>query len=40
MVSGKTITYYLNEMRSVVEQDETTKGKVRAVIYPESKKKP
>lgn len=38
MVAGKTITYYLNEKRSVVEQDETTKGRVKAVIHPESKK--
>ena len=40
MVAGKTIIYYLDEKRSVVEQDETTKGRVRAVLHPESKKKP
>ncbi len=40
MVSGKTIVYYLDEKRSVVEQDETSKGRVRAIIHPESKKKP
>ncbi|MGI6656164.1 MAG: lipopolysaccharide transport periplasmic protein LptA [Desulfobulbus sp.] len=38
MVSGKTITYYLDEKRSVVEPDATTGGRVRAVIHPESKK--
>jgi lipopolysaccharide export system protein LptA len=40
MVTGKTITYYLDEKRSVVEQDTSTKGRVKAVIHPESKKKP
>lgn len=40
MVAGKTITYYLDQKRSVVEQDENAKGRVRAVIHPESKKKP
>lgn len=40
MVAGKTITYYLDEKRSVVEQDAASKGRVRAVIHPESKKKP
>jgi lipopolysaccharide export system protein LptA len=39
-VTGKTITYYLDEKRSVVEQDTTSKGRVKAVIHPESKKKP
>ncbi len=34
MISGKTITYYLDEKRSVVEQDSTQKGRVRAVIRP------
>lgn len=34
MVSGKTITYYLDEKRSVVEQDSTQKGRVRAVLRP------
>ena len=38
MVSGKTIIYYLDEKRSVVEQDEATKGRVRAVIQPDAKK--
>ena len=40
MVAGKTIIYYLDEKRSVVEQDETTKGRVKAVLPPESNKKP
>jgi lipopolysaccharide export system protein LptA len=40
MVAGKTIIYYLDEKRSVVEQDETTKSRVRAVLHPESNKKP
>lgn len=40
MVTGKTITYYLDEKRSVVEQDERARGRVKAVIHPESKKKP
>lgn len=40
MVSGKTIVYYLDEKRSVVEPDATTNGRVRAVIHPDSKKKP
>lgn len=39
MVAGKTIIYYLDEKRSVVEQDETTKGRVKAVLHPESNKK-
>ena len=38
MVSGKTIIYYLDEKRSIVEQDESTKGRVRAVIQPDAKK--
>lgn len=38
MVSGKTIVYYLDEKRSVVEQDESSKGRVRAVIHPDAKK--
>lgn len=38
MVSGKTIIYYLDEKRSVVEQDESSKGRVRAVIHPDAKK--
>jgi lipopolysaccharide export system protein LptA len=38
MVSGKTIIYYLDEKRSIVEQDESTKGRVRAVIHPDAKK--
>ena len=40
MVAGKTIIYFLDEKRSVVEQDETTKSRVRAVLHPESNKKP
>jgi len=40
MVSGKTIVYYLDEKRSVVEPDTTTSGRVKAVIHPDSKKKP
>ncbi|MDY0390557.1 lipopolysaccharide transport periplasmic protein LptA [Desulfobulbus oligotrophicus] len=39
MVSGKTIVYYLDEKRSVVEPGTDAKGRVRAVIHPESKKK-
>lgn len=40
MVAGRTITYYLNEKRSVVEpggQPGARKGKVRAVLRPGSK---
>jgi lipopolysaccharide export system protein LptA len=40
MVAGKTIIYYLDEKRSVVEQDETSKSRVKAVLHPESNKKP
>jgi lipopolysaccharide export system protein LptA len=40
MVSGKTIVYYLDEKRSIVEPDATTNGRVKAVIHPDSKKKP
>lgn len=40
MVAGKTIVYYLDEKRSVVEPDATTNGRVKAVILPDSKKKP
>ncbi len=36
MVSGKTITYYLDEKRSIVEQDKKKSGRVTAVIHPES----
>lgn len=39
MVSGKTITYYLDEKRSIVEQDTSKKERVSAVIHPESDKK-
>ena len=39
MVSGKTITYYLDEKRSIVEQDKKKSGRVTAVIHPESDKK-
>ena len=39
MVSGKSITYYLNDKRSVVESDEAAKGgQVKAVIHPDAKK--
>ena len=38
MVSGKTIIYYLDEKRSIVEQDEGSKGRVKAVLHPEGKK--
>nr|WP_320011033.1 lipopolysaccharide transport periplasmic protein LptA [uncultured Desulfobulbus sp.] len=37
MVAGKTITYYLDKKRSVVEQDTSKNGRVRAIIHPESK---
>jgi lipopolysaccharide export system protein LptA len=40
MVAGKTIIYYLDEKRSVVEQDETSKSRVRAILHPEAAKKP
>jgi len=40
MVAGKTIIYYLDEKRSVVEPDATGKDRVRAVLHPETKKKP
>ena len=40
MVAGKTITYYLDEKRSVVEPDASTNSRVKAVIHPDSKKKP
>lgn len=38
MVTGKTITYYLDEKRSIVEQDESKPdgGRVKAVIHPDS----
>ncbi len=39
MVSGKTIIYYLDEKRSVVEQDRKKPGRVKAVIHPESDSK-
>jgi lipopolysaccharide export system protein LptA len=39
MVSGKTIIYYLDEKRSVVEQDKNKPGRVRAVIHPEADSK-
>jgi len=39
MVSGKTIIYYLDEKRSIVEQDRKKSGRVKAVIHPESDKK-
>ena len=34
MVSGRTIIYYLDEGRSIVEQDRKRKGRVRATIHP------
>lgn len=37
MVSGKTIIYYLDEKRSIVEQDEATRGRVKAVLHPDGK---
>ncbi|MCL2459651.1 MAG: lipopolysaccharide transport periplasmic protein LptA [Desulfobulbus sp.] len=40
MVSGKSIVYYLDEKRSVVEPDTGGNNRVRAIIHPESKKKP
>jgi len=39
MVSGKTIIYYLDDKRSIVEQDKTKSGRVKAVIHPESDRK-
>ena len=39
MVSGKTIIYFLDDKRSIVEQDQKTSGRVKAVIHPESDKK-
>ncbi len=39
MVSGKTIIYYLDEKRSIIEQDEKKPGRVKAVIHPETDKK-
>ncbi|WP_051309013.1 lipopolysaccharide transport periplasmic protein LptA [Desulfogranum japonicum] len=36
MVSGKTITYYLDEKRSIVEQDTTKQGRVKATLHPDS----
>ncbi len=39
MVSGKTIIYYLDDKRSIVEQDKGKSGRVKAVIHPESNKK-
>ena len=39
MVSGKTIIYFLDEKRSIIEQDEKKSGRVKAVIHPETDKK-
>ncbi|WP_051305541.1 lipopolysaccharide transport periplasmic protein LptA [Desulfogranum mediterraneum] len=39
MVSGKTITYYLDEKRSIVEQDPAKSGRVKAVLHPDADKK-
>jgi len=36
MVAGKTIIYYLDEKRSIVEQDQAKPERVKAVIHPES----
>ena len=38
MVAGKRIIYFLDEKRSIVEQDRKKSGRVKAVIHPESKK--
>jgi len=37
MVAGKTIIYYLDEGRSIVEQDDSAKKRVKAVLHPDSK---
>ncbi len=37
MVSGKTIIYYLDEGRSIVEQDDSARKRVKAVLHPDSK---
>ncbi|PIE57087.1 MAG: lipopolysaccharide transport periplasmic protein LptA [Desulfobulbus propionicus] len=34
MITGKTITYYLDEGRSIVEQDPASQGRVKAVLQP------
>jgi lipopolysaccharide export system protein LptA len=39
MVSGKTIIYYLDEKRSIVERANTESGRVKATIHPESDSK-
>lgn len=39
MVSGKTIIYYLDEKRSIVEQDPAKSGRVKAVLHPDQDKK-
>lgn len=39
MVSGKTIIYYLDEKRSIVKQDRSKPGRVKAVIHPGSDSK-
>ena len=39
MVTGKTITYYLDEKRSIVEQDQSKPGRVKAILHPDSDKK-
>lgn len=38
MVSGQTITYYMNEKRSVVERAPGKQGRVRVVIRPDGSK--
>ncbi len=37
MVLGKKIIYYLDEGRSVIEQDKQKQGRVQAVIHPDAK---
>ncbi len=39
MVTGKSITYYLDEKRSIVEQDEKKQGRVKATLHPDKDKK-
>ncbi len=40
MVSGTTITYYLDEKRSIIERDQSQeKERVKAVLHPDSDKK-
>ncbi len=39
MVAGKTITYYLDEKRSIVEQDPAKQGRVSATLHPDEDRK-